>query len=330
VSAQQGEKSDSRYYVAPMGALAISQRDDTHDVAVGGTLAVGTSWLPHLGLEVIGDYLRYNHAQHVGGIGLGANVYWLPDHRGIFVHADIEGGNHAMYNAGLGFVRPMADGAVSLRLEALWHKRDEDDAEPMFRFGLQLPFGHANGPAPMMAVQPVEVVPLDQMDPASGSETPDEVSDAAEVIPVPVEKSVPADAQDATPAAIVEPSTAQAAAAPRPTAHRPRKTESPTKSQADVGAKETIPEPSPAAAILEADTGPRLVGDAVADEPVVSVPDELSADDGALAQTEPAPAPRGAIAAPAAEAEDTAAATQDQPEIPDESGLAPTEPAPKP
>lgn len=329
-SAQQDEMSGSRYYIAPMGSLAVSQRDDAHDVAVGGTLAVGASWIPHLSLEVIGDYLRYTHVQHVGGVGLGANVYWLPDHHGVFIHADAEGGSHSMYNAGFGFDRPISNGAISFRLEALWHKEGDENAEPLFRFGLRIPFSGTR-PLPAMVAQPVEVVPLEQTDAASEREGPDEVSGADEASSVPVEQPTPADTQDVAPEAAVAPVAATPQRTVRRMLHRPHETaEPPTKSQADVPATaQAIPE-TPMKTSMPADTGSQRAGDAAADEPVVTEPAEPSAADAeALAPTEPAPSPRGA-AVLAADVQDIAPATQGRPEVSDDDGLAPTEPAPKP
>lgn len=333
-NAQEGEASGGRYYIAPMGSLAVSQRDDTHDVAVGGALAIGASWIPHFGFEIVGDYLRYTHLQHVGGVGLGANVYLSPDNQGVFVHADVEGGTRSMYNAGLGFDRPVSNGGVSLRLEALWHKEGDDDAEPLFRVGLRIPFGDARGPGPVTA-QPVEVVPLDQTDsssendetPSGQDETQSEAFDAVEASPAPTEESSSTETQDAVPAAVVEPSPAPVSASTQRTAQQPDKTVvAPAKSQ--VAAPPAMAEPIPETPI-QADIGSQA-GDFSDDgEAAAAEPPEPAADDEALAPTEPAPAPRAAAAAPGPEAQDTAPAVQDQPAVSDD-GLAPTEPAPKP
>ncbi|MGB1562590.1 MAG: hypothetical protein ACPHN2_13925 [Sinimarinibacterium flocculans] len=153
------EEGTGAYYVAPALTLATSDRAGAHDVAVGASLAVGTTLVPHLGVELVGDYLRDTHLAHRSVLGVGVNAYLDAAHQGIYLRADAQGGSQSVYNVGLGFDRPLFDGAVSLRLQALWHKYGDDDGQAMLRLGISVPFGPARASVPA-ADEPVAVVPL--------------------------------------------------------------------------------------------------------------------------------------------------------------------------
>lgn len=332
--AQEGEASGGRYYIAPMVSIADSQKEGTHDVAVGAAVAVGASVIPHLGVEIVGDYLRYTHLDHSYGAGLGMNAYLSSDNQGLFLHADVEGGKQSAYNAGLGFDRPILGRAVSLRLEALWHKEGDVDAEALFRVGLRVPFGAAHG-AGAMAAEPVTVVPLAQPDSPPADSASSESADVIEAAPGLTEEPVPGDATNAAsgastaaPSSGEVPNPVSAAVEPPRTkraAHRPRK------------AAAAPAEPS---ALPMAESGPAM---AVSSDPepaadaslpataaaAVPAPPEPAADE-ALAPTEPAPAPKASDAPGAAAAQETASVTSGAQAQLTDSDDAPTEPAPKP
>jgi len=180
---------DNRFYVAPLGAYALSPDGRHTDNAFGGALALGKSVAPHLGVEILGEYLHYNGkespatasglactanslglitnpacspshnpSQNIYGGGLGANVYLSPSNYGLFLHADAEGGNRFVYDGGLGLDLPFAKHSVALRVEALYHKEEREKAEPLFLLGLRIPFGSLGTPVttpePAVAVVP--------------------------------------------------------------------------------------------------------------------------------------------------------------------------------
>jgi OOP family OmpA-OmpF porin len=178
---------DNRFYVAPLGAYALSPNSRPNGNAFGGALALGKSVVPHLGVEILGEYLHYNGkevpatasgltcaanalitnpacspshnpSQSIYGGGLGANVYLSPSNYGLFVHADAEGGNRFVYDGGLGLDLPFAKHSVAVRAEALYHKEQSEKAEPLFLLGLRIPFGSLA--APVVPAEPaVAVVP---------------------------------------------------------------------------------------------------------------------------------------------------------------------------
>lgn len=193
---------DNRFYVAPMGAYALSPNGRHTDNAFGGALALGKSVVPHLGVEILGEYLHYkgketpatasglactanslglianpacspsqNPSQNIYGGGLGANVYLSPSNYGLFLHADAEGGNRFVYDGGLGLDLPFAKHSVALRVEALYHKEQSEKAEPLFLLGLRIPFGSLG--APVVAAEPaVAVVPAEEPPPPPPAPAP--------------------------------------------------------------------------------------------------------------------------------------------------------------
>lgn len=339
VNAQEGEASGGRYYIAPMATIAASQKDGTHDLAVGAAVAVGASWLPHLGVEIVGDYLRYTHLEHSYGAGIGLNAYLSADNEGLFVHADAEGGKRAAYTAGLGFDRPFLNRAVSLRLEALWHKEGDDDAEPLLRVGLRVPFGSAHGSTPAM-MEPVTVVPLEEPEPAATAEAPSEGVAADETSPASAQEPASVEPANEAPSAPPEgPSssaTADAAVEPPPAPPPPRA----KRATQSVRKKASTPEPSAPVAPPVAEPEPAMdvpadaepAGEAAPSGPAAPVPapPEPATDD-ALAPTEPAPAPKASDApGGAATAPDAAPAASGAPTQLTDTDDAPTEPAPKP
>ncbi|MDE0855168.1 MAG: hypothetical protein OSA97_12175, partial [Nevskia sp.] len=164
---------DDRFYVAPVGSLAKSLTSSESNLGYGGGVAIGKSVMPHLGAEIVGDYLYYQGGsttsagtgllcgllsncpdvttttpgQRILAAGLGANVYWSPTNYGVFVHGDAEGGNRFVYNGGLGVDLPLGDGAFAIRAEALYHKERDFNAEPLYHLGFRIPFGGLPPPA---------------------------------------------------------------------------------------------------------------------------------------------------------------------------------------
>lgn len=187
--ADKNEWFDDRYYVVPMGSLAVSDGSRSEDNASGGALAIGKSVVPHFGVEILGNYLHYRGktvstpttglncgllrpcsgqgrrvpSQDIVSGGIGVNYYLSPDNEGVFVHANVEGGDRFMYNAGLGFDRPMFNRTAYFRLEALYHKEASYSAEPLFQVGFRIPFGAEPEPV-QAALTPVTVVPLVEPD----------------------------------------------------------------------------------------------------------------------------------------------------------------------
>jgi OOP family OmpA-OmpF porin len=186
---------DDRYYLAPMGSLALVPNSRADNNAFGGALALGKSVAPHLGVEILGDYLRYDGKTTTtagGGLlcgvlgpcagtttkspskslysgGLGANYYLSPENAGLFAHADAQGGEGLIYNAGLGLDQPLFNRSVYLRAEALYHKESHNIGEALFHLGVRIPLGAVPEPA-QPAPAPVAVVPVEQ--PAPPPEAP--------------------------------------------------------------------------------------------------------------------------------------------------------------
>ena len=199
VSADDSDLFDDRFYVAPMGSLTGNRGDSNSTDGWGGGLAIGRVIVPHFGVELVGDYLRYRGKslttpttgllcgilsscpnqvsqlpnQSVYGGGLGLNLYTSPtDAHGVFLHLDAEGGDRFVYNAGLGFDQPFLDRAVYLRAELLYHKEADFGAQPLFHLGVRLPFGGLHAPAQPEPPPPVAVVPVEQPAPAPEAPPP--------------------------------------------------------------------------------------------------------------------------------------------------------------
>jgi OOP family OmpA-OmpF porin len=189
------EGFDNRFYVAPMVSSALTPNSRNADNAYGGGVAFGKSLLPHLGVELLGDYLYYKGStvntpgsasgcgllgltacpgqtttapsQRIYGGGLGANLYLSPSNYGFFLHGDAEGGKRFVYNGGLGADLRVTEGGIGLRLEALYHKEAQYAAEPLFRLGLRIPLGSLEQAPVQPAPAPApEVVPVEQPAPA--------------------------------------------------------------------------------------------------------------------------------------------------------------------
>jgi len=189
------EVFDNRFYVTPMASSALTPNSRNADNAYGGGLAFGKSLLPHLGVELLGDYLYYKGStvttpgtasgcgllgaspcaatvatgpsKHIYGGGLGANLYLSPSNYGLFLHGDAEGGNRLVYNGGVGADLRVTEGGIGLRLEALYHKEAQYAAEPLFKLGIRIPLGTLEPPPVQPAPEPAPaVVPVEQPAPA--------------------------------------------------------------------------------------------------------------------------------------------------------------------
>ncbi|WP_051749012.1 OmpA family protein [Nevskia soli] len=182
---------DTRIYVAPMASMAISRHDRSDTDAIGGGLAIGKTIMPHLTLELRGDYLRYHGesetvsgtgllcgllsscpdqnvrspSTHVYGGGLGVNGYVLSTNSGVYVHGDAEAGSRFVYNAGIGLDYPLWDHALYIRGELLYHHEADFTPEPLFHLGVRIPFGQTQKPAEPLPEAPVEVVPVESPPP---------------------------------------------------------------------------------------------------------------------------------------------------------------------
>ena len=179
---------DDRFYLAPMGSFASAPGSRDTGNGFGGTLALGKSLVPHLGVELLGSYLDYKGlsvvegggsgcgllglqncpfetvtgaGQHLASGGGGANLYLSPRNHGLFMHGDAMGGNRLVYDGGLGFDVPVTDYGIGLRLEALYHKEATHPGEPLFNLGLFIPIGKVPAPAPPPPAEPVAVVPVE-------------------------------------------------------------------------------------------------------------------------------------------------------------------------
>ncbi len=106
---------DDRFYAAPMGTFALVRDSRGTGGGVGGTLAAGFGFFPHLGMEVLGSNLHYNaHTLPASGIdaaaaldnvtsyGYGLNLYLSHTNRGLFAHFDGMGNKTLAYDGGLG------------------------------------------------------------------------------------------------------------------------------------------------------------------------------------------------------------------------------------
>lgn len=181
------ELFDNRFYVAPMGSMAVSRHPENYGDAFGGGLAIGKSLIPHLGVEIVGNYLRYKgkavstpgtglicgllsscpdvvtdyKGESIYGGGLGLNAYISPSNYGLFAHVDAQAGDRFVYNAGLGLDLPVMSGAFAVRFEALYHKELNINPEPLYNLGVRIPLGSAPAPAPPPPEPPTQVVPVD-------------------------------------------------------------------------------------------------------------------------------------------------------------------------
>ncbi len=170
---------DDRFYAAPMGTFALVRDSRGTGGGVGGTLAAGFGFFPHLGMEVLGSYLHYNaHTlpasgtdaaaalDNVTSYGYGLNLYLSHTNRGLFAHFDGMGNKTLAYDGGLGYDLPLTDHGLGLRAEALYHWENGQQAAPLFNLGLFIPFGKVSQPAteppppPPAVVPPEEVAPL--------------------------------------------------------------------------------------------------------------------------------------------------------------------------
>lgn len=189
---------DDRFYVAPVGSIARSLTSSESNLGYGGGVAIGKSVVPHLGVEILGDYLYYHGrstttagtgllcgllsscpdvttttpGQRILAAGLGANVYWSPTNYGVFVHGDAEGGNRFVYNGGAGVDLPLGDGAFAIRAEALYHKERNFNAAPLYHLGFRIPFGGLPPPAAAPPEPPPEVVPVEAPPPPPAEPSP--------------------------------------------------------------------------------------------------------------------------------------------------------------
>jgi outer membrane protein OmpA-like peptidoglycan-associated protein len=181
------ESFDNRFYLAPMGAMAISRHPQSFGDAFGGGLAIGKSVIPHLGVEIVGDYLHYKgksvttpgsglicgllsscpdvvtsySGKSIYGGGLGLNGYVMPSNYGLFVHADAQAGDRFVWNAGLGLDLPIMSGAFAVRFEALYHKELNVNPEPLYHLGVRIPLGSVPAPAAPPPEPPTQVVPAE-------------------------------------------------------------------------------------------------------------------------------------------------------------------------
>ena len=191
---------DDRFYVAPMGSFALVRGENETYNGYGGTLAVGKSLIPHLGVELLGSYLDYkgrttnqpgsssgcgllglqgcptdtttSPGRHLASGGGGANLYLLPKNHGLFLHGDAMGGDRLVYNGGLGFDAPITEYGIGLRIEALYHKEATQLGEPLFNLGLFIPIGRVPTPAAPPPAEPVAVVPVEAPPPPPEAPAP--------------------------------------------------------------------------------------------------------------------------------------------------------------
>jgi OOP family OmpA-OmpF porin len=176
---------DNRFYVAPMASLAKPPESRESQLGFGGGVGIGKSIIPHLGVEIVGDYLHYRGksvsapdnsplcallnvcndaattapSKQIYGAGLGANIYPSPSNFGPFLHGDVEGGDRLTYNGGVGADVPIIGHGIALRMEALYHKEADFKAEPLFHVGIRVALGPEPAPA-VMPETPVVVVPV--------------------------------------------------------------------------------------------------------------------------------------------------------------------------
>ena len=189
---------DNRFYIAPMGAVALAPDSRNSDNGYGGGFAIGKSVLPHVGIEIDGDYLYYGGKQvttpgqglicgllslcpdqtsqapdkRVYGAGPGGNLYLSPSNYGLFAHADVQGGNRLVYNGGLGYDLPFMHQGFALRVEALYHKEADFTGEPLFHLGVRIPLGALPAPAAPPPEPPPQVVPVEAPPPPPPPPTP--------------------------------------------------------------------------------------------------------------------------------------------------------------
>ena len=183
---------DDRFYAAPLFSYAPASNSRHSNDGIGGTLVIGKPILPHLSIELLGDYLRYkgktdttlistngeicavavtsglcrevttqypNSNLYSGGAG--ANVYLSHTNSGFFLHADAMYGNRFVYDAGPGLDIPLGTAQrFSLRGEALYHKEDGYKAGPEFNLGMLLRFGKRPERTVAPPPEPVAVVPV--------------------------------------------------------------------------------------------------------------------------------------------------------------------------
>jgi OOP family OmpA-OmpF porin len=169
---------DDRFYAAPMGTFALVRDSRGTGGGVGGTLAAGFGFFPHLGMEVLGSNLHYNaHTLPASGIdaaaaldnvtsyGYGLNLYLSHTNRGLFAHFDGMGNKTLAYDGGLGYDLPLTHHGLGLRAEALYHWENGQQAAPLFNLGLFIPFGKVSQPATEPPLPPPAVVPPEEVAP---------------------------------------------------------------------------------------------------------------------------------------------------------------------
>lgn len=237
---------DDRFYVAPMASVSGTRGDQADSNGIGGSLAIGKSVMPHLGIELIGDYLHYkgktvttpgsgvlcgilpcastvtrypSRRLLVGGAGV--NVYFSKSNSGLFIHGDVEGGDRFAFNGGVGYDQSLFGRAAYLRLEVLAHKEIGLDAKPLGHLGIRIPFGSQPHAVPAASDQPVQVVPLDGTPSPEGAVAPDasplpsdgSPSDTSQALPTPLSEEQPAAPADPAGDAAPQPAADTALAA---------------------------------------------------------------------------------------------------------------------
>lgn len=169
---------DDRFYAAPMGTFALARDSRGTGDGIGGTLALGFGFFPHLGMEVVGSYLHY-HAHtlpataadetgsldHLSNYGYGLNLYLSHANRGWFAHFDGMGNKTLVYDGGLGYDLPLTHHGLGLRAEALYHWENGQQAAPLFNLGVFIPFGRISPPATEPPPPPPAVVPPEELAP---------------------------------------------------------------------------------------------------------------------------------------------------------------------
>ncbi|WP_143068820.1 hypothetical protein [Solimonas aquatica] len=337
--ADEGQAFDDRYYLAPMGAVAVPRASRSDDQAYGGALAIGKSLAPHLAVELLGNYLRYQGktvsvpASSPCGLltpcpdqvsrlpgksvwlgGIGANYYLFRDNAGLFLHANLQGGENLTYNLGLGLDQPLFKGSGYLRVEALYHRQARNETEPLLQVGLRIPFGAAPALAPAAEAE-VAVVPVAQ---DNAVET---TADAETAAP-----PAPGDISAAEPAAAEPSPAADSAAVPPPAAPAPAVTKKPAKKRRK---KPAAPPAAPAPAPVVVPPPAAAAPAPLPPPPPVAPPVADDKEDSA-APTEPAPAPLGATRAANQDATPSRPAARERSGNLPSDGSVPTEPAPAP
>ncbi|MES2681955.1 MAG: OmpA family protein [Pseudomonadota bacterium] len=173
---------DDRFYVVPMVSSALTPSDRPQKNGYGGGLVIGKTLFPRVGIEILGDYLRYTGlpvgdtfpaprapSTEVYGGGVGLNLYWSPLNQGLFLHGNAEFGKQKsmVYNGGLGVDFRVTETGILLRVQALYHKEEGEDGLPLIKLGVRIPIG-----AQPQAAVPVEAAPEPEQTPEVPAEEP--------------------------------------------------------------------------------------------------------------------------------------------------------------